>query len=43
MESIICPACGESELELWHMGIYECPKCGNMIPREVWEDEEYGE
>ncbi|MFP3683927.1 hypothetical protein SB847_09240 [Bacillus sp. SIMBA_026] len=29
MEDIICPSCGESELELWHMDIYECPECGN--------------
>lgn len=37
MEDIICPSCGESELELWHMDIYECPGCGVMIPSEVLE------
>ncbi|MEK4088231.1 MULTISPECIES: hypothetical protein [Bacillus] len=40
MEDIICPTCGESELELWHMDIYECPECGAMIPGEVLEDAE---
>lgn len=35
MEDIICPSCSESELELWHMDIYECPECGGMIPSEV--------
>ncbi|MBO1005629.1 hypothetical protein IPU62_23475 [Pseudogracilibacillus auburnensis] len=30
----ICPACGESELEHWNMGIYECPECGAMMPIE---------
>nr|MDH3075652.1 hypothetical protein [Bacillus velezensis]MDH3107158.1 hypothetical protein [Bacillus velezensis]MDH3135644.1 hypothetical protein [Bacillus velezensis] len=37
MEDIVCPSCGESELELWHMDIYECQECGNMIPSEVLE------
>ncbi|WP_276613632.1 hypothetical protein [Bacillus paralicheniformis] len=35
MEDIICPSYGESELELWHMDIYECLECGVMIPSEV--------
>ncbi len=34
----MCPTCGESELELWHMDIYECPECGTMIPGEVLGD-----
>ncbi|QZA69751.1 hypothetical protein 035JT004_262 [Bacillus phage 035JT004] len=38
MEIIICPNCGESELELWHMDIYECPECSIMIPSEVLDD-----
>ncbi|ERH59253.1 hypothetical protein O205_01190 [Bacillus amyloliquefaciens EGD-AQ14] len=37
MEDILCPSCGESELELWHMDIYECPECGTMIPGEALE------
>ncbi|MGV4321151.1 hypothetical protein [Bacillus mojavensis] len=40
MENIICPICGERELELWHMDIYEYQECGNMIPSEVLEDSE---
>lgn len=29
---MICPACGENEMESWHMDIYECPNCKIMIP-----------
>lgn len=39
LEDIICPCCGESELELWDTDIYECPECGTMIPSDVLEEE----
>lgn len=36
---ITCPACGD-EMTMWHMGIYECGDCGNMIDVESLECEE---
>lgn len=34
----ICPACGECEMEHWHMGIYECPECESMITIDESEE-----
>lgn len=32
---MFCANCGE-EMKLWHVDIYECEECGNMIDFEGW-------
>jgi ribosomal protein L37AE/L43A len=39
MNGYICPDCGE-DMQLWHMGIYECKDCDVMIDSDIFEGED---